>query len=41
MGIKIFTKYTISLIWDFNTDRKDGEKRTKRFSTFVLIFMLS
>jgi hypothetical protein len=41
MGIKIFTKYTIQLIWDFNIDRKDGDKRKKRFRTFVQIFTLS
>jgi hypothetical protein len=41
MGIKIFTKYTLSLIWDFTVHRKDGDKRLKRCRTFVQNFMLS
>jgi hypothetical protein len=41
MSIIIFTKYTLSLIWDFTIHRKDGDKRMKGCRTFVQIFTLS
>jgi len=41
MGTKIFTKYTLPLIWDFTVHRKDGDKRMERCRTFVQIFTLS
>jgi len=41
MGIKIFTKHTLSFIWDLTIHRKDGDKRMKRCRTFVQIFTLS